>query len=75
MTFSSDNRASLEQALLRYAENPGHRKRHGANSLHVSRNQLSWANLARDSLRIYEELLHEFRDERQLNKKTNSERL
>lgn len=57
LAFSPDDRASLAQAMLRYAENPGLRKRHGAKSIHVSRNQLSWANLARDSLRIYEELL------------------
>ena len=60
LTFTPDDRASLARAMLRCAENPGLRKRHGANSLHVSRHQLSWTNLARDSLRVYEDLLAEF---------------
>ena len=60
LTFTPDDRASLASAMLRYAENAGLRKRHGEKSLHVSQNQLSWANLARDSLRVYEDLLTEF---------------
>ena len=46
--------------MRRYADNPDLRKRHGENSLHVSGHQLSWTNLARDSVRVYEELLAEF---------------
>ena len=74
LTFTPGDRAGLALAMRRYAENPALRKRHGEKSLQVSRNQLSWANLARDSLRVYEDLLAEFREERQLGWKADDER-
>ena len=67
LAFTPDDHASLASAMLDYAGNPELRNRHGKASLHVSQNQLSWANLARDSVRVYEQLLNEFRGERQLN--------
>ena len=64
LTFAPDDGGSLVGAIRRYAEDPDLRKRHGEKSLQVSRNELSWASIARDSLRVYEELLVEFRDDR-----------
>lgn len=57
LAFTPEDRASLSGAMLSYAENPNLRKRHGEASFHASRNQLSWAEVARDSIRVYEDLL------------------
>ncbi len=57
IAFTPDDRASLARAMLDYAGNPELRNRHGEASLHVSGHQLSWAGIARDSIRVYEELL------------------
>ena len=60
LTFTPDDRVSLASAMLDYAGNPELRNRHGKAALHLSRNQLSWAEIARDSLRVYEDLVAEF---------------
>ncbi len=57
IAFTPDDRASLASAMLDYAGNPELRNRHGKASLHVSGHHLSWAEIARDSIRVYEELL------------------
>ncbi len=64
LTFTPDNGTSLIRAMRRYAESPDLRKDHGENSLRVSRNQLSWARIARDSLQVYEGMLVEYCEDR-----------
>ena len=64
LTFSPGSLTSLVRAMRRYAEDPNLRKSHGEKSLRVSRDQLSWAQIARDSLQVYEDLLAEFSENR-----------
>lgn len=64
IAFTPDDRESLARAMLRYAEKPKLRRQHGEQSLYVSRHQLSWAHIARDSIRVYEELMENSSDSR-----------
>ncbi len=57
LKFEDDDCSSLASAMLNYVVNPTLRKKHGEQSLQISRHQLSWAQIARDSIRVYEELL------------------
>ncbi len=57
LLFSPDDRDSLARAMLRYAEDPGLRKQHGERSLQVAQGPLSWGQIARESLKVYGELL------------------
>ena len=60
LTFKPDDRVSLARAMRRYAESSDLRKQHSEKSFEVSRDHLSWARVARDSLQVYEDLLAEF---------------
>ena len=62
LTFAPDDGRSLVRAIRRYAEDSSLRKRHGEKSFQVSGNELSWAAIARDSLRVYEDLLGNSRE-------------
>ena len=53
LTFPPDDPSRLSQAMLQYVQRPDLRQQHGAKSLYVAQNHLSWRAIAADSLRVY----------------------
>ena len=57
LMFTPGHSSSLARAMSHYSENPELRLQHGAKSLQVARQHLSWTAIARDSLQVYSEAI------------------